>query len=338
MTGWLAAMQFWAPAAEFSTKIRKAMLKYFAFFLLFGLFCTNIGAQQLPIFNQYTELQTYLNPAGLPIDYIHYHKPKVAGISFRRQWMNIKDAPTTGLAFINYVREDVNLSVFGGLLVNDQTGPTGTSGFYARYSYQLRPSMRQDMFIGIGLSAGMVQHRVRLDELEFEDNDLLSGAKPNKLLPDFGIGVNLVYYPEQGTKYYAGLSMPQTAGIRAKYKSEIGDELSIEQATHLYLNGGVIIPSGERGFFEPSFWLKYAKTAPMHLNLNIRQKFSNDFWIGLGYSTSNAIHVETGIILTRLLRFETSLMRIGYSFDYNISSFGGIFGTSHELTVSYAWE
>jgi hypothetical protein len=47
--------------------------------------------------------------------------------------------------------------------------------------------------------------------------------------------------------------------------------------------------------------------------------------------------VESGIILTDLLRLESSLMRIGYSFDYNISSYGGTFGTSHELTVSYAW-
>ena len=32
------------------------------------LFCTSLRAQQLPIFNQYTELQNYLNPAGVPVD------------------------------------------------------------------------------------------------------------------------------------------------------------------------------------------------------------------------------------------------------------------------------
>ncbi len=68
----------------------------------------------------------------------------------------------------------------------------------------------------------------------------------------------------------------------------------------------------------------------------IEHNFIN-FWIGGGYSTSNAIRIETGIILTQLLRLENSLVRVGYSFDYNISSFGNVFGTSHELTVSYAW-
>lgn len=305
--------------------------------ILFALCCSGLGAQQLPIFNQYTELQTYLNPAGIPIDFLQYQQRKVAGISFRRQWVNIKDAPTTGMAHFNYVREDANPSVFGGLLVNDQVGPTGTTGLYARYSYQIRPSMRENLFIGIGLSAGLVQHRIRSAELQFDPNDLVAGARQGKFLPDFGIGFNVVYFPEQGTKYYAGLSMPQMKGIRAKFNNVDGDELSIEQAAHIYLNGGVIFPSGQQGFLEPSFWLKYAPNVPIHLNLNIRQKFANNFWIGAGYSTSNAIHAETGIILTDLLRLEASLMRIGYSFDYNISSFGGTFGTSHELTVSYAW-
>ncbi|MBV6441723.1 MAG: type IX secretion system membrane protein PorP/SprF [Haliscomenobacteraceae bacterium CHB4] len=318
-------------------KNRTAMSKNITIFILGGLFCTGLRAQQLPIFNQYTELQTYLNPAGVPIDYLQYQQPLVAGISFRRQWVNIKDAPTTGIAHFNWVREDANPSVFGGLIVNDQTGPTGTTGLYARYSYQIRPSMRENLLIGIGLSAGIVQHRARAAELQFDANDLLAGVRQGKFLPDVGMGVNIVYYPEKGRKYYAGLSMPQMKGIRAKFKGVDGDELAIEQAAHIYLNGGVIFPSGQQGFIEPSFWLKYAPNIPLHLNLNIRQKFANNFWIGAGYSTSNAIHVETGIILTDLLRLESSLMRIGYSFDYNISSYGGTFGTSHELTVSYAW-
>lgn len=313
------------------------MSKNVTIFLFFGLICTGLRAQQLPVFNQYTELQTYLNPAALPIDYLKYQQHMVAAISFRRQWVNIKDAPTTGIAQFNYIRESANPSVFGGLIVNDQTGPTGTTGLYARYSYQIRPSTREDLFIGIGLSAGIVQHRLRSADLQFDLQDQLSGAKQGKFLPDFGMGVNIVYYPQQGTQYYAGLSMPQMKGIRAKFDEVDGSQLSIEQAAHIYLNGGVILPSGQRGFIEPSFWLKYAENSPLNLNVNVRQKFSNDFWIGAGYSTSNAIHVETGIILTDLIRLESSLMRIGYSFDYNLSSYGGTFGTSHELTVSYAW-
>lgn len=301
------------------------------------LFCTSLRAQQLPIFNQYTELQNYLNPAGVPVDYVQYNQPLMAGISFRRQWVGIQDAPTTGLAHFNYVREDANLSVFGGLLVNDQVGPTGTTGIYGRYSYQIRPSMGENMLIGVGLTGGIIQHRLRAAELQFEIDDFVTGARQGRFLPDFGVGVNFMYFPERGRKYYAGISMPQTAGLRAKFKSIDGDELSFEKAAHVYLNGGVIFPSGQQGFIEPSFWIKYAPNVPLHVNMNVRQKFSNNFWIGGGYSTSNAIHIETGLILTSLLGLEQSLFRFGYSFDYNISSFGGMYGTSHELTVSYAW-
>ncbi|TNE62863.1 MAG: hypothetical protein EP344_04655, partial [Bacteroidetes bacterium] len=63
------------------------MGRYFTILLFLVLVSTGLQAQQLPIFNQYTELQTLINPAGVPVDYLQYNQPMVAGISFRRQWV-----------------------------------------------------------------------------------------------------------------------------------------------------------------------------------------------------------------------------------------------------------
>ena len=314
------------------------MTKHIAVLLFCGLLGTALRAQQLPVFSQYTELQTYLNPAALPIDYWQYNRKLMAAISYRQQWLGFEDAPSTGLAHVNMVLEHANPSVFGLLLLNDQVGPTGTTGFYGRYSYQLHPAVRKgDLYIGIGLSAGLVQHRLRAKDLQFDAGDFLQGTLAGKFLPDFGFGANFVYRPERGTKYYGGISMPQTAGLTAKFTDKNSNQVSIQQAAHIYLNGGAIFAAGQQGFFEPSFWLKYAPNVPLHLNLNVRQKFANNFWIGAGYSTSNAIHLETGLIFKKLLQLKNAILRVGYGFDYKIASYGGTFGTSHELTMSYAW-
>ncbi|MBK9336817.1 MAG: type IX secretion system membrane protein PorP/SprF [Lewinellaceae bacterium] len=136
-------------------------------------------------------------------------------------------------------------------------------------------------------------------------------------------------------RYYAGLSIPQTAGIRAKFKAWMAMSCPLKRP-RIFTSNGVIFPSGQQGFIEPSFWLKYTPNAPMHVNLNIRQKICQQLdWRRILHLERDP--PESGLILKDLLGLEQSLFRFGYSFDYNISSFGGVFGTSHELTVSYAW-
>lgn len=298
---------------------------------------TALHAQQLPLFTQYTELQTYLNPAAIPVDYLQYNMNQVAGLTYRLQWLGIEDAPRTGLMRYERVREDKNLSTFGGMLFSDKVGANNLIGLYGRYSYQLRPAADDNLLFGIGITGGLIQYRLNGDELEFEPEDILRSDGQNSLLPDFGLGLNLTYYPETGTKWYAGLSLPQTFGLSAKFETAASDIISIKRVAHVYANGGAIFAVGQQGFLEPSIWVKYAQNAPMQLDFNLRQKFVNNFWMGIGYSTSKNLHLEMGMIMSQLLHLEDAVLRIGYGFDYNISPYGNVLGTTHELNVSYAW-
>jgi type IX secretion system PorP/SprF family membrane protein len=309
----------------------------FALTLFFAFGKTALIAQQLPLFTQYTELQTYLNPAAIPVDYLQYNMNQVAGLTYRLQWLGIEDAPRTGLMRYERVREDKNLSSFGGLLFTDKVGANNLIGVYGRYSYQLRPSGDDNLLLGLGLTGGLIQYRLDGEALEFEPGDILKGDAQTSLLPDFGIGANLTYYPETGTKWYAGVSLPQTFGLSAKFETVADELISIKRVAHAYANGGAIFAVGQQGFMEPSVWIKYAKNAPVQVDFNLRQKFVNNFWMGLGYSTSRNLHLEMGMIMSQLLQLEDAVLRIGYGFDYNISPFGNVLGTTHELNVSYAW-
>ncbi len=302
-------------------------------FLLWG----TLSAQQLPLFTQYTELQTYLNPAAIPVDYLQYNMNQMAGLTYRVQWLGMEDTPRTGLLRYERMREDNNLTTFGGMLFNDKVGANTLIGLYGRYSYQIRPAGENNLFIGLGITAGLLQYRLDGSELEFEPDDLLRGGKETSLLPDFGLGANVTWHPETGTKWYVGVSLPQTFGLSANFKTEATGEISIKRIMHLYANGGAIFAVGQQGFLEPSVWVKYAQNAPMQVDFNLRQKFVNNFWMGLGYSTSRNLHLEVGMILNSLLKMKDAVMRVGYGFDYNIASYGARLGTTHELNVSYAW-
>ena len=301
------------------------------------LFLPNTTAQQLPIFTQYTEMQTYLNPASIAIDYLQYNRSNTAGLSYRYQWTQIEGAPNTLLGRYEHVKEGNNLVVLGGYVLRDQVGPSSVNGVYGRYAYMIRPSLESNFIFGIGLSAGILQYRIKTSELDFQANDQLAGESQSDYIPDFAAGFNFIYYPEYGTKWYGGISIPQIFGIEATFKGLNDHLLSIQKKLHVYANAGAIFAIGQQGFLEPSIWVKYTSNIPLHIDFNVRQKFLNNFWLGLGYSTSKSMHFETGIILKEVINLKNAVLRIGYGFDYGISSISHHLGTVHEINISYAW-
>jgi len=58
--------------------------------LFFYIFCLSLSidavAQQLPLFTQYRDSWTQINPAALSNNYINYENTYIAGVSHRQQW------------------------------------------------------------------------------------------------------------------------------------------------------------------------------------------------------------------------------------------------------------
>jgi type IX secretion system PorP/SprF family membrane protein len=314
-------------------------MKYTSFYTL--LFCllssSNTEAQQVSLFTQYTELQSFVNPANLPIDYLQYQQNSVAGLTFRKQWLRIEGSPTTALGRYEYIREGNNISIFGGFVLKDKVGPMNMTAVYGRYAYQLRPTGQGNFLVGVGLTAGVMQIAIKNDELDFLPEDILQGGRQSDLIPDIGVGINFTYYPQKGIKYYGGISAPQITRSVAKFYSETNKEFIFRRPAHLMSSLGAIIPIGQQGFLEPSIWLKYTKNNPFNVDFNIRQKFINNFWMGVGYGTSKTIHIEMGAILTKFIGLKTGLMRFGYGFDYNTSGYGSYLGTTHEINLNYGF-
>jgi len=295
-----------------------------------------LNAQQLSLFTQYRENATIINPAAVDADFLAFGQNLTFGASYRAQWVGLDNAPTTQTVRFSYLNKNASGVTFmgGAHLVNDQTGPTGFTGFYGRIAGVLSEDPEYGGFV-VGLSAGAVQYRVNASEIFLrEDGDILGSQNQSQLFPDVGVGVYYYQATANDDYFYAGVSVPQVVGLDLTFKNDAGEFLT-KRVQHFYGLLGFYKFFDNDSFIEPSLWIKYAPNVPVNLDLNIRYQTPGALWIGTGVSSAKNFHIETGVLLGNGL---DNAIRIGYGFDYSFSSFGPSAGSTHELNVAFSFD
>lgn len=316
------------------TRIR-AILAIVAFGIQSSLF-----AQQLSLFTQYRENATILNPAALESDFFSFGQNFTIGASYRSQWVGISGNPRTQTLRLNYLNKDMTgvALMFGGHLINDQTGPTGFTGAYGRIAGVLSGDVEYNGFV-IGLSAGAVQYRVNASKIILRDpNDDLGTQNKSQFYPDLGLGI-FFYQTLNGGMFdndyvYAGISIPQVFGLDLTFQTEDG-EFTTKRVQHIYGNFGLYKFFNNDSFLEPSVWVKYAPGAPINADLNVRYHLPTSFWVGTGASLAGTAHLEAGF---EIGSGQENTVRIGYGFDYSFNSFGPTAGSTHEINIAIAFD
>lgn len=303
-------------------------------FLIFMISGSWLFAQQLPDYEFYRDNWMMLNPASFSDNYLFNGVTHTVGVTGRYQWIGLDEPPRTiGLQY-QAVLEGLNIGL-GGTLLNDQTGAIGTTGFYGTFSYLMplkKKRSRVTQFLSVGMNAGMVQYRVNFSEINFAEPSTanLPMSNQQQYYPDFGIG--LFYYADN--KFYLGLSVPQLLNINQE-----SNGFAIERQAHFYaMMGGFLGFGGKnaRFFIEPSVWLRRVPEVPLSLDSNLRLNFQNVFWLGAGYSLSNALHADLGYTFRD--RFTIGdFMKIGVGYAFNAKEYGIELGNTFELNISYAW-
>lgn len=298
----------------------------FLFFFFFSLMNSTV-AQQLPLFEQYRNMGFVINPAMSGSEF-----QESAGMFYRYQWTALPGAPQTG--FITYdthrLRDDYNTGL-SGYIMHDRTGPTMSNGVSASYAYhiELMSYGGDSHFIALGAQASVFQHRLNGDELIVTDIDdnLVIGDRKSAFLPELGAGV---FYYNDFMGF--GFSVPQILGLTSNFTLE--DEISpINRERHIYGNMYGKIPIGyeENSYLLPAVWAKYSFHSPLHLNANLKMIFDEKFLVGFGYSTSNMVTGEFGMVLNQKYKF-------GYSYSTQFSEWTTFLGDSHEMYFIYVIE
>lgn len=323
---------------------RRLLLYYIAFLSTFAGY-----GQQLPIFTQYREYHSYINPATISNDYISQEYNLKFGVSYRSQWVGLQDAPKSlffnGEYLIPSKNKGFDLAV-GGYLLSRNTDPIKTNGAYGK----LTALFTDDPFFGafaVGFTFGSMQYKVAVDNLNPIDGTdiVLAGGNQQATIPDLGVGV--FYYKQLrdrkhkktsadilgGDVIYAGFSIPQLLAHTTNFNQN-GGNFSIEQKRHYFVVAGYYKYLNEVNFIESSIWWKKTANVPNQLNLNMRYQHNNRFWAGTGYSSSKTLHVEAGMFLKKS-KWITNNIKFGYGFDYPLGAYRSAFSAAHELNISF---
>ena len=153
------------------------------FCILHFAFCTSVFGQLLPLYSQYMFNNNFINPAVLGTKGYN-----LASLTFRSQWTGFNDAPITETVSM-YGPLGENMG-FGGILLNDKTGPRRTTGIQLSYAYRIQV-FDDESKISFGLSGILYQYVLDKDKL-IPDNpidNVLQGGKEKTLAPDAAFGV-----------------------------------------------------------------------------------------------------------------------------------------------------
>ena len=126
-------------------------MKKVYFIAILALAITELRAQQDPHYTQYMYNMSVMNPA-----YAGSKESISGGFLYRKQWVEIEDAPTTGTFFIH---SPVGRNVGLGLsVISDKIGPVEETNFYGDFSYTL--NLGGEHRLAFGLKAGATMHKI----------------------------------------------------------------------------------------------------------------------------------------------------------------------------------
>ncbi len=314
------------------------MKKTFFFLLLFSSFDA-LFAQQLPLFTQYRDYQSLLNPAFVSSDFMLNTYKVSAGASMRLQWLGAANNPKTQVLRAEWVTRPENTFSFitGGYLMNDQTGRTGATGAYGRIAGYFSGNPKNEGFAA-GLNIGAVQYRLDASQSRLWDaDDRLLGTSQQQILPDVSVGIfgYRSLTNDEDNILYGGLSVPQVLGLNFQLKTELGKGYAIQRIPHYYGQIGFYHFLTAESFIEVSSWLRYVKNVPFNADFNVRYQMQEYIWLGVGFSTSKILHAEFGCLLGQLFELDNRDVKIGYGYDYSFSAIAPFFGASHEINLTF---
>jgi len=284
------------------------------YILLFSLLAFCGISQQLPQYTQYMLNEMAINPAVAG-------KDEFADVrsNNRYQWVGITDAPRTYMLTLHGPIKDKNMGL-GMNLYTDIVGPTRRTGLNFSYAYHMK--MKDDMFLSMGLSAGILQWGIDGSKLYLRDegDENLLSTYQTTYVPDFGAGI----YFHKKDRFYVGVSLPQIYQAPIKLYEGAGKNSKI--VNHFNFNAAYKFDLGDDFKIEPSFLVKYAIPAPPKLDVGARVIYQEQIWLGGAYRHNDAFTALVGY-------FYKNYLMIGYSYDFTTTNIKKYSSGTHEIML-----
>lgn len=296
-------------------------------------------AQQNIQFTQYIFNSLSVNPA-----YAGYKEEWFGQMALRSQWTGLKGAPNTGQFSIDGIVDPLNKRMGLGLQVSaDKLGPQSANSVYANYAYRLRLNADDTERLSFGLGLGVTSYGLDgtvLSPVDPDDQNLPVG-QVNRFIPDARFGA--YYY---NAKFYVGASVMDLfsgSGNLDIFKWGDGSAGNIRRQRHFYLIAGMLNQINDEIKFRPSILLKEDFKGPSSIDLSGMIILHDKLWLGASYRTGVKLwdkKYAVGQDLSMLNSvsgvaqlYISSILRVGYSYDYMINSLSSAQSGTHEITL-----
>ncbi len=286
--------------------------------ILTVLFPLQLLGQMFPLSDHYLYNALAINPA-----FAGCHDALSATISYRNQWVGLKDAPKNQILSVHTPVYNDRIGL--GLLVEKNSiGIFEETSFIANYAYRME---LRDGKLALGLGFGVTLNNIAWNELVAADpNDIqLMNTSTSAVLPAFSLGT--YYYTK---KYFIGISMPLFLSYeldKSTGKYKIGNPFS---EGNYFFNGGYEVGIGPNVKLLPSLLIKYHPDNAIQIDYNAQVNFKDRIWVGIGYRNRDML---VGMLQCQL----NYQLRIAYSYDFDLGSIGKYINGSHEILLSYVF-
>ncbi len=303
-------------------------------------------AQQLTQLSQYLMNHFVINPAAMGLN-----DEVDLNLSFRQQWVGFANSPQTyyfsgqtlvgraggpkynpslrtgrrGPVKAPTVKTGKLKHSVGGNIMMDKYGPFQRLNFNAAYAIHVPLSKGLNLSCGLGLGGaniGFNQNKVQM--LNANDNTYASflgqTANPSKFLADLNTGLYLY------SQYlFVGYSTSQVL----QQKFAFGDVTQSKLKTHHYFLAGYRIDLNPDWNITPNVLVKLMTPSPLAIDINCKVNYLDKFWGGISYRHKDAVVGMLGLTLNGF--------KLGYSYDYTISTLRKFNSGGHEVIVGYKW-
>lgn len=282
--------------------------------VLVGLLGLTEGyAQQDPHYTQYMYNMSVMNPA-----YAGSKESLSLGALYRKQWVDIEDAPST-FTFFGHSPVGKNVGL-GVSLINDKIGPVEETNAYADFSYTLQ--LGGEHKLAFGMKGGATFHKVGLFSEVFNNvpdaNDPAFAENTSNTF--LNIGAGMFYYTN---KYYLGVSVPNL--LKSKHLDFNGREFGSE-VSHYFVTGGYVFDINQNVKLKPFAMVKSAFNAPTSIDASLNTLLYEKLELGLTYRLEDSFGAMVNFGITKDLR-------IGYAYDHIVSALDATTKSSHEFML-----
>ena len=289
-------------------------MKKYIILIAITITAVRVSAQQELMISQYMFNSMVLNPA-----YAGTHDYWSTSILHRSQWVKFDNAPRT-----QFLSADG--SIIGGKaglgfnVSNDALGITNVLDLNANVATNVKIGKGK---LSMGLRVGASRYSAQLSDAIIKDveDPVYANNINGTMIPRIGAG--LYYYQRN---FFAGLAIPSLLAIDDKI-SYTSTGVNSFYKNHVYINTGMVFTPAPEIAIKPSVLVK-VQGSQVNVDLNCNALFLNKFWFGAGYRTGDAL-------VTMLEWNINPQLRIGYAFDYTLSTLSKYSNNSHEVMLGY---